>query len=100
MPENAGDMPRKEPHPNETPDTLSPEWAAYESAWAVDVADFGDPVTASKFLLRRKHIFRAAEAAGMSKELLGAFAPDKPGFETRVEKAFRRVAGAAGMAAE
>jgi hypothetical protein len=93
-------MPPNDHRFDDTPDELSPEWAAYESAWAVNVADFGDPVSASQFLLHRKRIFRAAEAAGMSKEMLTPFAPNKPGFEARVEAAFRQVAGAAGMAAE
>ncbi len=93
-------MPPSDNSANDTPDTLSPEWTAYESAWAVDVADFGDPVAASRFLLRRRRIFRAAEAAGMTRDMLTPFAPNKPGFEARVEAAFRQVAGAAGMAAE
>lgn len=87
-------------HQSDTPDALSPEWTEYESAWAVDVADFGNPVDAAQFLLRRKRIFKAAEAAGMSKELLSTFSPNKPGFEARIEAAFRKVAGAAEMAAE
>lgn len=88
-------MPKSAPHLNDTPDMLSPEWAAYESAWAIDVADFGDPLAASQFLLRRKRIFRAAEAAGISKDMLTPFAPDKPGFDTRVKRAFLSVAGVA-----
>lgn len=93
-------MPPNDHRFDDTPDELSPEWTAYESAWAVNVADFGDPVSASQFLLRRKRIFRAAQAAGLTKDLLTPFAPNKPGFEARVEAAFRQVAGAAGMAAE
>ncbi len=83
----------------EPPDEI-PEWTDENSAWAVKVADFGDPVAASQFLLRRKRIFRAAQAAGMTKDLLTPFAPNKPGFEARVEGAFRQVACAAGMEAE
>lgn len=86
-------MPKNAPNLNDTPDTLSPEWAAYESNWAVDVADFGDPLAASQFLIRRKRIFRAAQAAGISKDMLTPFAPDKPGFEARVKQAFLSVAG-------
>ncbi len=88
-------MPKSAPRPNDAPDTLSPEWAAYESAWAVDVADFGDPLAAAQFLIRRKRIFRAAEAAGISKDMLTPFAPDKPGFDMRVKDAFLSVAGVA-----
>lgn len=83
-----------------TPDHLSPEWTGENTACAVKVADFGDPVAASQFLLRRERIFRAAEAAGMQREMLTPFQPNKPGFGARVEAAFRQVAGAAGMAAE
>jgi hypothetical protein len=93
-------MPPNDHRFDDTPDALSPEWTAYESAWAVNVADFGDPVAASQFLLRRKRIFRAAQAAGVTKEMLTPFAPNKPGFEARVETAFRQIASAAGMAAE
>ncbi|MBC7153860.1 MAG: hypothetical protein H5U19_04450 [Rhodobacteraceae bacterium] len=88
-------MSKSDARPPDTPDALSPEWAAYESAWAVDLADFDDPVAASRFLIRRKRIFRAAEAAGISKELLTPFSPDKPGFEGRVKQAFLSVAGVA-----
>ncbi len=93
-------MSKKAKQPSDAPDALSPEWAAYESAWAVRVADFDTPLDASQFLIRRKRIFRAAEAAGMTKDMLDPFAPNKPGFEARVEAAFRQVAGAAGLAAE
>ena len=82
------------------PDDLSPEWTAAQSAWAVKAADFANPVEATKFLLRRERIFRAAAAAGMTTDMLRPFEPDKPGFEARIEAAFRQVAGAAGMAAE
>lgn len=92
---NANAMPRTTPDPDDTPDALSPEWAAYESAWAVDVADFGDPVAAAQFLTRRRRIFRAAASAGIDTGLLSPFAPDKPGFEARVRKAFLSVAGVA-----
>jgi len=88
-------MPRNVTDPDDTPDALSPEWAAYESAWAIDVADFGDPLAASQFLIRRKRIFRAAQAAGISKDMLTPFAPNKPGFEARVKEAFLSVAGVA-----
>ena len=88
-------MPKSAPRLNDTPDSLSSEWAAYESEWAVDVADFGDPLAASQFLLRRKRIFRAAEAAGIAKDMLTPFAPNKPGFEARVKQAFLSVAGVA-----
>lgn len=88
-------MPKNAPNLNDTPDTLSPEWAAYESTWAIDVADFGDPLAASQFLIRRKRIFRAAQAAGISKDMLTPFAPNKPGFEARVKEAFLSVAGVA-----
>ncbi|MGL4412720.1 hypothetical protein [Roseinatronobacter monicus] len=88
-------MPKNAPNLNDTPDALSPEWAAYESAWAIDVADFGDPLAASQFLIRRKRIFRAAQAAGISKDMLTPFAPNKPGFEARVKEAFLSVAGVA-----
>lgn len=86
-------MPRNVPDPDDTPDALSPEWAAYESAWAIDVADFGDPLAASQFLIRRKRIFRAAEAAGITKDMLTPFEPNKPGFDARVKRAFLSVAG-------
>lgn len=84
----------------ERPDDLSPEWAEYESRWAVDVAAFGGPVEASRFLIRRKRIFRAAEQAGMTREMLEAFEPSKPGFEARIREAFAAVARSAGLAAE
>lgn len=84
----------------ETPDALAPEWAEYESVWAVDVADFGTAVEASQFLLRRRRIFQAAERAGIPKDMLTPFAPAKPGFEQRIEEAFAAIARSAGLAAE
>lgn len=83
------------PDPDDTADALSPEWAAYERAWAVDVADFGDPVAAAQFLTRRRRIFRAAAAAWIDKALLASIVPDKPGFEVRVRQAFLSVVGVA-----
>lgn len=88
-------MPQRKKTFDDTPDDLSPEWTEENSAWAVKVADFGDPVAASQFLLRRERIFRAAEAAGMTREMLAPFQPNKPGFEARVKRAFLSVAGVA-----
>ncbi len=84
----------------ETPDALNPEWDSYASAWAVDAADFANPVEAAKFLERRKRIFVAAQTLGLDKELLSPFAPNKPGFEERIEDAFGKLAQVASMAAE
>lgn len=83
-----------------TPDALNPEWDAYASAWAVNAADFGSPIDAAAFLMRRKRIFLEAQALGLDKELLTPFEPNRPGFETRVRIAFEKIASVAGLAAE
>ncbi|SFE22584.1 hypothetical protein [Roseivivax sediminis] len=88
-------MSQKPDDPSEASDALSPEWTEYESAWAVDVAEFGGPLEASRFLLRRKRIFREAAALGIPKEMLTPFAPNRPGFEQRVHDAFGKLAGVA-----
>ena len=86
--------------PPESPDDLSPEWTEYENRWAVRVADFEDLDAATRFLRRRKEIFREAQALGIDREMLTPFAPDTPGFEARVKAAFERLASVAGFAAE
>lgn len=96
-------MPAKRDVRSEAPDELSPEWTEYESAWAVDVVDFENPVEAARFLSRRKAIFRAAQKLGIDKGMLTGFEPNKPGFEKRVHDAFETlavIASGTGMAAE
>ncbi|MDF0602531.1 hypothetical protein P1J78_17470 [Psychromarinibacter sp. C21-152] len=93
-------MSQKPEDRSEIHDELNPEWTAYESAWAVDVADFPSPVEAAEFVLRRKQFFLAAQAAGFPKELLTPFEPNKPGFEERARKAFTALPKAMGWAAE
>ena len=93
-------MQSKANHPSEQPDDLNPEWTEYETRWAVKAADFEDPVAASRFLIRRKQIFFEAQRLGIPKDMLTAFKPNKPGFESRVEAAFTRLAAAARLPAE
>jgi hypothetical protein len=69
-------------------DALSPEWAAYESRWSVQVSDFASPLEAAKFLARRKEFFAATQKAGFPKEMLAGFDPAKPGFIERATDAF------------
>ena len=93
-------MQPKPDDPSEIPDDLSPEWTAYDSAWAVNVSDFGGPVEATRFLLARKQLFKEAQANGIPKEMLTPFEPNKPGFADRVAKSFAAIATAAKHAAE
>lgn len=86
--------------PAEQPDDLSPEWTAYEAEWSILGADFPNPILAAQFLSRRKEIFRSAEKAGIPREMLSLFEPNKPGFEDRVSKALSEFARGAGLAAE
>jgi hypothetical protein len=93
-------MPARRDDLSETPSEISPEWTEYESAWAVDTSDFGSPGEAAKFLISRKKFFRAAEANGVTKEMLTPFQPNKPGFEGRVVRAFESIMAATSHAAE
>jgi hypothetical protein len=85
---------------SETPDDLSPEWTEYETRWSVNVADFDGPMGATRFLARRNEIFRAAAAAGVPKDLLTPFEPNKPGFEERLRSAVSGINRSLGWAAE
>jgi hypothetical protein len=93
-------MPARLDDHSDIPNELSPEWTEYESAWAVDVVDFGSPLAAAKFLISRKKFFRAAQESGVSKEMLTPFEPNKPGFEDRVLRAFETIKAATKQAAE
>ena len=67
------------------------EVTAEDLVWAVETSDFPDHNAALAFLMRRSEIFRAAEAAGLEREVFLPFAPSKPGFEDRVVEAFGAV---------
>ena len=84
-------MPTRPDETSDEPDELSPEWTEYETAWAVASADFDSILEASRFLIRRKSFFRAAQAAGLTKDIFTPFAPNKPGFESRVRNAFEAI---------
>ena len=93
-------MQTRQDEPSEKPDGISPEWTEYESAWAVNVADFDGPVAAARFLSGRTRLFREAQLNGIPKEMLTGFLPNKPGFAERVAKVFGIIADAAKHAAE
>ena len=82
------------------PDDLNREWTEFESRWAVDVSDFPSVDEAAEFLSKRKKFFKAAQEAGFPRELLSAFAPNKPGFEDRARKALAKLNKSMGWAAE
>jgi hypothetical protein len=93
-------MQAKRDDPSEKSDDLSPEWTEYETAWAVDVADFGGPIEAARFLSGRARLFKEAQSNGITKEMLTGFRPNKPGFAERVADAFDTIANTARHAAE
>ena len=95
-------MPGEWTDPAEATDDLSPEWTAYEARWAVRVSDFESPLEASRFVVKRKAIFRTAQGFGIDPNMLSAFEPDRPGFEDRLGDALEKLAEVAhnGLAAE
>jgi hypothetical protein len=71
-----------------------------EALWAVRTQDFGDVKAVHKFLRARAELLKAAEAAGLSRDLFLPLKPNLPGFEDRVAAAFGTVIGAINNAAE
>ena len=82
------------------PDEENPEWTDEDWLWAVRHADFGSHVAVHNFLIRRREILEAAEAAGIPRAAFLELEPNKPGFEDRVKQAFNTFLHGPVLAAE